>query len=394
MSKLISEFKIGFGDETKAEINALKGKLDKVAHAMSAKNESHADGLLAAMQAVAANDDQPELKKMDQWVFEGLNEKYQSAAMDDDGAVFAYECLLEDLVKNTDDGLGYWYSRTGADSVHVCTLSDGSNWEHFAIQRQSVNDAPEPELLELGQWVFEGQDEKWISASVDEDGTGVLHNDPKERLEHDMGQWYGDREHKRLVDVVFDATNWTTSPIDRETVNDVDYLTCEGAKTKGMASFIAIDEYDSLSDSAPHIDDVLAQPNWLSDSVPQITQADMQLIFIKNLSNVLIQRMQTMDRFSDDDYHIGGTNLMPWDIVTGEYNDKVVYSVVAGTQAQADRDTNKIDIVRLKPKFLISENHVSIGAITSIYFDSNDSFCTITEDELPAFREALEACYA
>ena len=240
LGKLISRFEIGFDDETKVVIDSLKDKLDEVTRALSVKNDSHGDRLLAAMQAEAAND------------------------------------------------------------------------------------AP-------------------ITSSPREDD------------------------------------------LKRATINDVDYLS------------------DSdLDESVPTIQDMEAgytildetRNYWQAESVPQITQADMQLIFIKNLSETLIQRMHSMDRFSEDDYHIGGTNLMPWDIVTGEYNDKVVYGVVAGTQVQADRDTNKIDIVRLKPKFLISENHVSIGAITSIYFDSNDSFCTITEAELPAFRAALEACYA
>ena len=173
----------------------------------------------------------------------------------------------------------------------------------------------------------------------------------------------------------------TSSPwendLNRETVNDVDYLSGS-----------------DLDECVPHIDEVLDQPNWLSESVPQITQADMQLIFIKNLSETLIQRMHSMERFSEDDYHIGGTDLMTWDIVTGNYNDKVVYGVVTGTQINSDQDTNKIDIVRLRPKFLISDACATIGATTSIYFNSNKSFCTITEAELPAFRAALEACYA
>lgn len=284
MSKLISRFEIGFDNDAKATINDLKAKLDAVVHGLSAKNDTHADRLLAAMQADAAND------------------------------------------------------------------------------------APQPELKELGQWVFEGQDEKWVHARTDRYNKAFLYQDtPKIDA---TGAAYGCPY--RCIGYGF----LPNMAIDRETVNDVDYLSGD------------------LDECVPHIDDVLAQPNWLSESVPQITQADMQLIFIKNLSECLIQRMHSMDRFSEDDYHIGGTNLMPWDIVTGEYNDRVVYGVVAGTQFEADQDTNKIDIVRLKPKFLISENHVSIGDITSIYFDRNDSFCTITEAELPAFRAALEACYA
>lgn len=317
LGKLITRFEIGFDNETKADIDALKAKIDELTRALSAKNDTHADRLLAAMQADAAND------------------------------------------------------------------------------------TPEPEIKQLGQWVFEGQSAaKWLSASVDAYGDAFLSTCLSGGLEINKAQdclipkcsWSG--HERKYIGHGFDATDWSNSTINRQPVNDVDYLTSSAPKQKGIPTFIAIDEYDSLSESVPYIDNAVEQNYWLSPSVPKITDADMQLIFIKNLSEVLIQRMHSMDRFSEDDYHIGGANLMPWDIVTGEYNDNVVYGVVAGTQVQADRDTNKIDIVRLKPKFLISENHVSIGAITSIYFDSNDSFCTITEAELPAFRAALEACYA
>lgn len=316
LAKLITRFEIGFDNETKADIDALKDKLDEVTRALSVKNDNHGDRLLAAMQAEAANDSPriPFLKKMGQWVFEGQDEKWVSAAKDADNEVWLFQVPLKDLATNENKDYSLWYAQDGSKARYLCDLRSSEDWKNSAI--------------------------------------------------------------------------------DRETVNDVDYLSCEGPKPYGMPTFIAIDEYESLAESVPYIDNAVEQNYWLSPSVPKITDADMQLIFIKNLSEVLIQRMHSMDRFSEDDYHIGGANLMPWDIVTGEYNDNVVYGVVAGTQVQADRDTNKIDIVRLKPKFLISENHVSIGAITSIYFDSNDSFCTITEDELPAFRAALEACYA
>ncbi|MGE6329731.1 hypothetical protein ACQKCW_03910 [Psychrobacter pacificensis] len=305
MSKLIGEFKIGFDDEAKAVISALEGKLDEVARGLAAKKESHADRLLAAMQADAANDaPQPEIKGLGQWVFEGLDEKYQSAAMDDDGVVFAYECPLKDLVKNTDNSFCYWFSRTGANSVRVCTLSDGSNWEHYAIQR--------------------------------------------------------------------------------ETVNDVDYLTSSAPKQKGIPTFFEIDEYDSLSECVPRIDEVLAQPNWLSESVPKITDADMQLIFIKNLSDVLIQRMHSMDRFSEDDYHIGAEKLMSWDIVIDQASH--LFGVVVN---------NKDNILSA---FFFKAHCEKTGGGSTHNFHTNSLMSranrTITEAELPAFRAALEACYA
>ncbi|MEK6198983.1 MAG: hypothetical protein N2B60_02020 [Psychrobacter sp.] len=309
--KLISRFEIGFDNETKVEIDALKNKLDEVTRALSAKNNSHGDGLLAAIQAEAANDaPQPEFKCLGQWVFEGVDDKYQSAAMDKDGKVYIYECALNDLNKNTDNGHCYWWPSVGVGAIYVCTMSDGSNWEHYAIQR--------------------------------------------------------------------------------ETVNDVDYLSYEAPKTHGMPTFIGIDEYDSLSECVPHIDDAIDQSDWLSESAPQITQADMQLIFINNLSAVLIQRMHSMNRFSHDDYTIGGDKLMPWDIVIGQSYSKPLFGIVFAQQHSSREHLNKVDAVLLEPK----GSHGMIAGLANIYFDKNDTYRTITEAELPTFRAALEACYA
>ena len=286
MSKLISEFKIGFDDETKAVINALNDKLDEVARGLAAKNESHADGLLAAMQAEAAND------------------------------------------------------------------------------------APQPELKELGQWVFEGQDEKWKSAAINSDGRAFRHNLPSSHVYFHKGVWRSncfDQHEIELIDGAFDTSDFLPIQIDRETVNDVDYLSESAPEIQGMeASDIIIDEYD-----------------WQFDSVPQITQADMQLIFIKNLSNVLIQRMQTMDRFSDDDYHIGAEKLMSWDIVIDQASH--LFGVVVN---------NKDNILSA---FFLKAHCESTGGGSTNNFHANSLMSranrTITEAELPAFREALEACY-
>lgn len=228
LAKLITRFEIGFDNETKADIDALKAKIDELTRALSVKNDSHGDRLLAAMQAEAAND------------------------------------------------------------------------------------AP------------------------------------------------------------ITSTPWEND-INRETVNDVDYLSGS-----------------DLDECVPHIDDVLDQPNWLSESIPQITQADMQLIFIKNLSETLIQRMHSMDRFSEDDYAIGGDKLMAWDIVIGQSYSRPFFGIVFAQQHSSREHLNKVDAVLLEPK----GSHGMIAGFANIYFDKNDTYRTITEVELPAFRAALEACYA
>ena len=283
MSKLISRFEIGFDNDTKATINDLNAKLDAVVHGLSAKNDTHADRLLAAMQADAAND------------------------------------------------------------------------------------APQPELKQLGQWVFEGQDEKWQSGAVDKNGDGYLYSCDKSilRLCGHRTTHKGDFDtHLMPIGGNFDTTDWKNSAINRETVNDVDYLSGD------------------LDECVPHIDDVLAQPNWLSESVPQITQADMQLIFIKNLSECLIQRMHSMDRFSEDDYAIGGNNLMAWDILIYEPLD--LYAVLM-------RGPDQINVADL---LLIRDGGPMADAGWNTTSEAFAILRTITEAELPAFRAALEACYA
>ncbi|PLT21533.1 hypothetical protein [Psychrobacter sp. MES7-P7E] len=218
--KLISRFEIGFDNETKVEIGALKSKLDEVLRGLSAKNDSHGDRLLAAMLAEAAND----------------------------------------------------------------SPVTSSSWE----------------------------------------------ND-----------------------------------LNLSTVNDVDYLSGSG-----------------LEECVPRIDDVLDQPNWLSESAPQITQADMQLIFIKNLSECLVQRMHSMDRFSEDDYAIGGDKLMAWDILI--YEPLNSYAVLIDN--------------RQKPKIADLLVFWNTGAAADANWNTDSgafaTLRTITEAELPAFRAALEACYA
>lgn len=292
--KLISRFEIGFDNETKVEINSLKGKLDEVTRALSVKNDSHGDRLLAAMQA------------------------------------------------------------------------------------QAANDAPQSELKQLGQWVFEGQDAKWVSAAVNTDGRAYLHNMPKNSMyfNHSSYGWCSrrfDLHEMQLIKGSFNPSGFAVGFIERETVNDVDYLSETVPEIQGMdAREIIIDECD-----------------WLSESAPQITQADMQLIFIKNLSETLIQRMHSMNRFSEDDYAIGGNDLKAWDIVVD--CDGLFGFTVCDLIHHESNLLNRFRILRLK-KF--QDTTFTHGAIINGWRMDDINWHTITEDQLPAFRVALEACYA
>lgn len=277
MSKLISTFKIGFDDDTKAEIAALKDSLDAVSNRFKSGNMLPTGGLLAA------------------------------------------------------------------------------------------NDVAEPDLKQLGQWVFEGQDEKWVSAHVDKGGSGYYSSLKKSELEAKEKHWgnrWGDvGDFTKLIGLNFDATNWRNSAIDRETINDVDYLS-------------------NLDECVPHIDDAVDQSDWLSESVPQITQADMQIIFIKNLSEVLVQRMHSMERFSHDDDAIGVAEFMPWDIVF----DRVAKAFGVITNTHTDSTVSAVFFPKRDLGLGNNNFHIASlkGGVTQ----------TITEAQLAAFCASLEACYA
>lgn len=302
LAKLITRFEIGFDNETKADIDALKAKIDELTRALSVKNDSHGDRLLAAMQAEAAND------------------------------------------------------------------------------------APQPELKQLGQWVFEGHDERLVTAFINANGVCRLTNVSIDHLVVDAKHWRMDSDKIKdnpnyfWVDLggVFDNSDWRTSAIRRHPVNDVEYLSSD------------------LDECVPHIDDAIDQSDWLSESVPQITQADMQHIFIKNLSEILIQRMHSMDRFSEDDYAIGGDKLMAWDIVIGNnsFNDKRPnFAIVIATSNIEHSDKSSFGIADLTSCFSLNQ-FIHTGQYVKISVWHNETYRTITEDELPAFCAALEACYA
>lgn len=291
MSKLINTFQVRFDDETKAEIAALKGKLDAVAHRLNVGHAMPTGGLLAVMAGEAAND------------------------------------------------------------------------------------APQPELKTLGQWVFEGHDERLVTAFINANGVCRLTNVPIGHLVVDDKHWRMDSDKIKdnpnyfWVDLGgdFDNSDWRVSATRRQLFNDVDYLST------------------SLDECVPHIDDVLAYPNWLSESVPQITQADMQLIFIKNLSEVLIQRTHSMDRFSEDDYAIGGDKLMAWDIVFNDLGNE--FGIVTGF--------NKYHQMMVSFFKQCANGQTMTGSLNfHLTTMIGKNLRTITESELPAFRAALEACYA
>lgn len=237
-----------------------------------------------------------------------------------------------------------------------------------AMEAEAANDAPAVEcpnddavgVKQMGQWVFAGQDDKWQSGGVDCHGRGYLFNCKKERLITPLGGWMPQSAYQWIyIGDGFDNSDYERSLINRLPVNDVDYLT----------------EPDDCTDA-------LEQSNWLSESVAPITKTDLQSIFIKNLATTLIQRMHSLDRFSEDDYHVGGDKLMAWDIIFDQESRE--FGVIAGKSW--DGYFSSIFFARA------SQYAVHVGVWNTLSLRSKSSR-TITQDELNAFRTALESCY-
>lgn len=225
----------------------------------------------------------------------------------------------------------------------------------------AANDASESELKQLGQWVFAGCDPRIKSASVDSDGEAARWGCDKNELDLFEGQFVSPaRVLYEAIEGKFDTTNWRNSAINRQPVNDVDYLT----------------DSDSEHDIAPTL--------AVADDMQSLSKNDLQGVFIKNMSNLLIQRMHSMDRFSDNDYEIDADQLMPWDVIYDMGADR--FGFVTASQKE------HIAAYFLKPLSV----HSDYGSGACFHRSSllGKALRTITEDEVMNFCCVLEAYHA
>lgn len=210
------------------------------------------------------------------------------------------DTLIDSLQANTD----------AINNHNRCRGADGLL---ATLQAEAANDAPEPEddLLELGQWVFEGRDEKWVSAAVDADGEAYLYSVRAMMLPRPMPDDLIWEPHGEIgwqfLGGNFDADDWRNSAIDRQFINDADF---EHASNE---------EKETLEPEFLGTEPTGASVNWLGvlkneDDTPELSYDDLQRIFVQNLTTVLIQRMHSLDRFSDDDKSIRSADIQTWDI--------------------------------------------------------------------------------
>lgn len=198
------------------------------------------------------------------------------------------------------------------NALNARNNSRGADGLLAALQAEAANDAPGPELKQLGQWVFEGQDEKWVSAAVDRDGEAFLYSVRSVMLvrpRRDDCGWDAESPIEwKLLEGKFDARDWRNSNIDRQPINDVDFEDTLNEEKETLeleflggnpASGASVDWFGVIKDE---------------NDTPELSYSDLQRIFVQNLTTVLIQRMHSLQRFSDDESSVKSDDFQIWDI--------------------------------------------------------------------------------
>ncbi len=279
-------------------------------------------------------------------------------------AICTYEIKMSAECKQAIAG----FNGAVSDFIDILTTYKASLPSGGLLAAMEANDAVEPKLKELGQWVFEGQDEDFISAAMDADGEVWIYRslikDLARNRDEDSLLWYSqDGSKARYVCMLDTNADWQNCAINREPVNDVDYLSDTPAD----------------DDTAP-IESIFSDEE-LAAVCPQITPADMNILFIKQLADVLIQRMHSMDRFSEDGHAVNGKNFQTWDILVYEPLD--AYGVLVSSR----KISQGADLLFFK------NTGASIDADWHTGSEAFRQLRTISKSEISAFSAALETYY-
>lgn len=156
---------------------------------------------------------EPQLKKLTQSVFDGVDEKWKFAAVNVSGALILSTHPIEamsgswvrkrNLGKLTNQGLGY----------------DTTNWQNSLIKRES-----KPQLKQLDHSVFDGVF-NWVkSAAVNPNGSAYLFSVGKDDF-YNISEKHGfqitGRDKCQCIGLGYDTTNWRNSLIERDTATEL-----------------------------------------------------------------------------------------------------------------------------------------------------------------------------
>ena len=153
---------------------------------------------------------EPQLKQLDQIVFDGLDEKWRFAAVNVSGALILSTHPIEamsgswirkrNLGELTNHGLGY----------------DTTDWQNSIIKRES-----KPQLKQLDQSVFDGLDSNYMFAAIDGCTGRAYAYEEKPHVPVGKDYWRVHDGMQHPVDYGYDKINWQNSLIERNTAKEL-----------------------------------------------------------------------------------------------------------------------------------------------------------------------------
>lgn len=161
-------------------------------------------------KSLIERESKPQLKQLDQSVFDGLDEKWRFAAVDSDGsrAVFTSDNITQTYGK-------HYVNALSGEVKQVLGRVDASNWQNSLIERDTAK-------KQLDQSIFDELDEKWRWAAFNTPSNSPVLFSVKP-YESMRGGWYsvlGRDEYMILGELegVYEYTDdWQNSLIERDT---------------------------------------------------------------------------------------------------------------------------------------------------------------------------------
>ena len=178
-----------------------KEKIQLLEHRLNIHSEL-LERIISKLEFDDANE--PEPKKLDHSVFNGLDSKWEYAAIDANGEAHLYTHHI------TPDSVEFAYcDHMDFDCQTIGTDYDVIDWKNSLIKRES-----KPQLKQLDHSIFIGLEDKWRFAAVDKGGEVWVYSGKPER---DHNFWHVKSSVGMSVGEDYDASNWKESLIKRET---------------------------------------------------------------------------------------------------------------------------------------------------------------------------------
>ena len=214
-----------------------KEKIQILEHRLNIHSEL-LERIISKLEFDDANE--PEPKKLDHSVFDGLDSKWEYAAVDANGEAHLYTHHI------TPDSVEFAYcDAMDFDCQTIGTDYDVIDWKNSLIKRES-----KPQLKQLDQDIFIDLDSKWIFAAIDKNGSVWVYT---HKPFVDSNYWYVEDLEGTEIGQGYDTSNWQTSLIKRETFELTGSELCKAMLARGDTRIMCIVSDTGTRDDVTHV---------------------------------------------------------------------------------------------------------------------------------------------